>query len=117
MVTGCRFVARRKNSTEPPKMYRPSYSILSLLQSLNKRNIVAFQQDLAQLSSAAIRTVLRVRVLLCALLHLHRIVDDQVHELIETADLSLDAHAQLLEEPDLHCRVLLEELEDEVDGR
>ena len=70
-----------------------------------------------QLSSAAIRTVLRVRVLLCALLHLHRIVDDQVHELIETADLSLDAHAQLLEEPDLHCRVLLEELEDEVDGR
>lgn len=69
------------------------------------------------MSPAAIRPILRVRVQLCALLHLHRIVDNQVHELVETADLSLNAHAQLLEQPDLYGRVLLEELEDEVDGR
>ena len=69
------------------------------------------------MSPAAIGPILRVRVLLCALLHLHRVVDDQVHELVETADLSLNAHAQLLEQPDLYGRVLLEELEDEVDGR
>lgn len=69
------------------------------------------------MSPAAIRPILRVRVQLCALLHLHRIVDNQVHELVETADLSLNSHAQLLEEPDLYGRVLLEELEDEVDWR
>jgi hypothetical protein len=69
------------------------------------------------MSPASIRPVLRVRVQLCALLHLHRIVDNQVHELVETTDLALNAHAQLLEEPDLYSRVLLEELEDEVDRR
>ena len=55
--------------------------------------------------------------MLCALLDFHRIVDDQVHELVEAADLALDAHAQLLVEPDLHGAVLLQELEDEVDWR
>jgi hypothetical protein len=69
------------------------------------------------MSPASIRPVLRVRVQLCALLYLHRIVDNQVHELVETTDLALNAHAQLLEEPDLYSRVLLEELEDEVDRR
>jgi hypothetical protein len=52
-----------------------------------------------------------------ALLDFHRIVDDQVHELVESPDFALDALAQLLEEPDLNGRMLLEELEDEVDGR
>jgi hypothetical protein len=69
------------------------------------------------MSPATIRPILRVRVQLCALLDLHRIVDNQVHELVETANLSLNAHSQLLEEPDLYGRVLLEEFEDEVDGR
>jgi hypothetical protein len=69
------------------------------------------------MSPATIGPILWVRVLLCALLDFHRLVDNQVHELVETANLSLYAHAQLLEEPNLHCRVLLEELEDEVDWR
>jgi hypothetical protein len=52
-----------------------------------------------------------------ALLDFHRIVNDQVHELVEATDFALDAHAQLLEEPDLNSAVLLQQLEDEVDGR
>jgi hypothetical protein len=52
-----------------------------------------------------------------ALLDFHRVVDNQVHELVETTDFSLDTHSQLLEEPDLYSAVLLQELEDEVDGR
>jgi len=70
-----------------------------------------------EFSPAAIGSVLWIGVVLCALLDFHRIVDDQVHELVEAADLALDAHAQLLVEPDLHGAVLLQELEDEVDWR
>lgn len=110
-----------------------------LLQRLDERNVVALQQNLAyswlsvrdslictaanfrgvhtEFSPAAIGSVLWVGVVLCALLDLHRIVDDQVHELVEATNLSLDTHTQLLIEPDLHCGVLLQEFEDEVDWR
>lgn len=110
-----------------------------LLQRLDERHVVALQQNLAcswlsvcdslictrenfrvvhtEFSPAAIGSVLWVGIVLCALLDLHRIVDDQVHELVETANLSLDTHTQLLIEPDLHRGVLLQEFEDEVDWR
>lgn len=73
------------------------------------------QNRLTQLPSSSILAVLRVGILLCALLHFHRIINDQVHELVESADFALDAHAQLLVQPDLHGAVLLQQLEDEVD--
>lgn len=110
-----------------------------LLQRLDERHVVALQQNLAcswlsvcdslictrekfrvvhtEFSPAAIGSVLWVGIVLCALLDLHRIVDDQVHELVEAANLSLDTHTQLLIEPDLHRGVLLQEFEDEVDRR
>lgn len=70
-----------------------------------------------EFSPAAIGPILWVGIVLCALLDLHRIVDNQVHELVKAADLALDAHAELLVEPDLNGAVLLQKLEDEVDGR
>ena len=110
-----------------------------LLQRLDKRNVVALQQNLAcsrlsvydssgytrtifravhtEFSPAAIGSILRVGIVLSALLDLHRIVDDQIHELVEAANLALNPHTQLLIEPDLHRGVLLQEFEDEVDWR
>ena len=70
-----------------------------------------------EFSPAAIGPILWVGVVLCALLDLHCIVDDQVHELVEAADFALDTHTQLLIEPDLHRGVLLQQFEDEVDRR
>lgn len=70
-----------------------------------------------EFSPAAIGSVLWVGIVLCALLDLHRIIDDQVHELVEAANLSLDTHTQLLIKPDLHRGVLLQEFEDEIDWR
>lgn len=50
------------------------------------------------------------------LLHLDRIVHHQIHEFVEPPNFALNTDAELLEEPDLHGLVLLQELEDEVDG-
>jgi hypothetical protein len=71
---------------------------------------------------------------LSSLLDLYGIVDYQVHKFIETlqahslardhflelettdSDFALDSDRQLLVQPDLDSRVLLQELEDKVDG-
>ena len=70
---------------------------------------------------------------LCGLLNLHGVVDDQVHEFVKALyhhqhctatfhsratdpDSALNSNRQLLVKPYLDCRMLLEELEDEIDG-
>lgn len=60
---------------------------------------------------------IRFSLSLSWLLHLDRLINHEVHELIEPPDLALDANAQLLKQPDLDRAALLQELEDEVDGR
>jgi predicted methyltransferase len=90
--------------------------MLSACEFSNRPRAI-FKDIHTEFSPATIGSILWVGIVLCALLDFHRIVDDQVHELVEAADFALDAHAELLIEPDLYGAVLLQELEDEVDWR
>jgi len=77
------------------------------VQTLDQRHIVTLQQNLTQLSPALF-------LVLRSLLHLHSIINHQVHEFVKTPDSSLNSDRQLLVKPYLNRRVLLKELEDEV---
>jgi len=51
------------------------------------------------------------------LFHLYCIIDNEVHELIETPDSPLNSNRELLIKPYLDGGVLLKKLENEIDGR
>ena len=69
----------------------------------NERDVIALEYDPADLLACA------------ALLHvdLFGLVEDRVHVLIEANDLALNAQVRILEEPDLHAGLGLEELVDQ----
>ena len=69
----------------------------------NERDVIALEYDPADLLACA------------ALLHvdLFGLVEDRVHVLIEADDLALDAQVRVLEQPDLHPGLSLEELVDQ----
>jgi len=63
-----------------------------LLELLDERDVVALQQDLADIAP----------LLWCILLRegdFDSVVDNEVHEFVETPQLSLNAHAQVLVQP------------------
>ena len=68
-----------------------------------ERDVIALEDDSADLLACA------------ALLHvdLLGLVEDRVHVLIEANDLALNAQVRILEEPDLHAGLGLEELVDQ----
>ena len=68
-----------------------------------ERDVIALEDDPANLLACA------------ALLHvdLFGLVEDRVHVLIEANDLALNAQVRILEEPDLHAGLGLEELVDQ----
>ena len=68
-----------------------------------ERDVIALEDDPADLLACA------------ALLHvdLLGLVEDRVHVLIEANDLALNAQVRILEEPDLHAGLGLEELVDQ----
>jgi hypothetical protein len=68
--------------------------------TLNQRHVVSLQQNLTERSPGLLVVGLR------DLLNLHGIVDDQVHELIKTSDLALNADGELLVQPDADRSVL-----------
>jgi hypothetical protein len=78
------------------------------LELLDERDVVALEQDLANFAPLLWRILLGQR-------DLDRVVNDKVHELVETSELALDAHAEVLVEPYRNGGTGLEELEDEVD--
>lgn len=76
------------------------------VEARDERDVVALQQEPPQVLP---RAVLRR--------HLHRVVHHHIHELVKAPDAALDAQVRLLEQPDGHERLLLQVLENEVDGR
>jgi len=80
------------------------------LELLDERDVVALEQDLADFAPLLWRVLLGQR-------DLDRVVNDEVHELVEASELALDAHAEVLVQPYGNGSTGLEKLEDEVDWR
>eukprot|EP00307_Rebecca_sp_RCC1486_P001825 CAMPEP_0119417400 /NCGR_PEP_ID=MMETSP1335-20130426/15705_1 /TAXON_ID=259385 /ORGANISM="Chrysoculter rhomboideus, Strain RCC1486" /LENGTH=103 /DNA_ID=CAMNT_0007442575 /DNA_START=346 /DNA_END=653 /DNA_ORIENTATION=+ len=81
------------------------YAVSSLVHTHQEGDIVALEQDAANVSS---------RLLLAV--HLFSVIKHKVHKLVEADDAPFDAQIGLLVEPHLYPRLVLQVPEDQVNG-